>query len=156
MLVPSSRVQPELVAAPREALAEAMGRLFSAGMRPLALRARLPMHHRHRWSGVARPWSAEDVAMVIAWVLMMPYAAARFERDILSPPLAHLPAATIFFVASAAALLELTVAAMAARMVAATMRQAVRRVIRRCGRHRYARGTSGKTQLHAGLPVCFG
>jgi hypothetical protein len=34
MLVPSSRVQPEPVAAPEESLAEAIGRLFSAGVRP--------------------------------------------------------------------------------------------------------------------------
>jgi hypothetical protein len=141
MLVPSSRVQPQLAAAPGEALAEAMGRLFSAGMRPLALRARRLMHHRHRWSSVAHPWSAEDFVMVIVWVLMMPYAAVRFERDILAPPLAHPSAASTFFVGSAAALMELTVAAMAARVVAATTRQAVRRVIRRCGRLRYARGT---------------
>jgi hypothetical protein len=114
------------------------------------------MHHRHRWSGAAYPWSADDVVMLIVWVLMMPYAAARFERDILSPPLAHLATATTFFVASAAALLELTVAALVARMVAATMRQAVRRVIRRFEGHRYAGWASGKTQRHAGSPVSFG
>jgi hypothetical protein len=94
--------------------------------------------------------------MVIVWVLTMPYAAARFERDILSPPLAHLKVATSFCVASAAALMELTVAAMAAWMVAATTRQAVLYVIRRCGRHRLARWASGKTQRHAGSPVRFG
>jgi hypothetical protein len=156
MLVSSSRVQPEPVAAPGKALAEAVGRLFSAWVRPLALPGRWLMHHRYRWSRVAHPWSAEDVVMVIVWLLTMPYAATRFERDILSPPLAHLPVATSFFVASAAALMELTVAAMAARMVAATMRQALQRVLRRCGRHRYARWASGKTQHHAGSPVRFG
>jgi hypothetical protein len=155
MLV-ASCVQPEPVAAPGQALADAMGRLFSAGARPLALCARRLTHHRHRWSGVAHPWSAEDVVMVIVWVLMMPYAAACFERDILSPPLVHLSAATTFFVASAAALMELTVAAMAARMVAATMRQAVQHVIRRCACHRYARWASGKTQGYAGSTVRFG
>jgi hypothetical protein len=156
MLVPSSLVQPEPIAVPEEAVAKALGRLLSPWAHPLAPWTRWLIHRPPRWSDIAHPWSAEDVTMVIVWVLMMPYAAARFEQDIIAPPLAHLPAATIFFVASAAALLELTVAAVAARMVAATMRQAVQRVIRRVGRHRYIRGMSGKTQRHAGSVVRFG
>jgi hypothetical protein len=148
MLVPSSPVQPKPLAAPEEAVAKALARLLSPWAHPPGPRTRWLMHHRPPWSDMAHPWSAEDVVMVIVWVRMMPYAAARFERDIIAPPLAHLPAATTFFVASAAALVELT--------VAATMRQAVRSVIRRAGLHRYVRGASGKTQRHAGSLIRFG
>jgi hypothetical protein len=150
MLVPSSLVQPEPIAVAEEAVAKALARLLSPGAHPLALRTRWLMHHRPRWSDIGHSWSAEDVMMVIVWVLMMPYAAARFERDIISPPLAHLPAASTFFVASAAALAELAVAAVAARMATATMRQAVRRVIRRAGPHRDVRGGPTKRGIMLG------
>jgi hypothetical protein len=91
--------------------------------------------------------------MVIVWVLTMPHAAARFEHEILLPRFAHLPTGGIFFVASAAALMELTAAALLARTFAAMMRKAGRRVIHRYQHHR---GTSGFAQRYAGLLVCFG
>lgn len=73
-------------------------------------------------------WSAEDILMVIAWVLAMPFAAMRFERAIIAPPFAHLSAGGSFVAASAEALLELAVAAVLARAFAATMRRAARRL----------------------------
>jgi hypothetical protein len=94
--------------------------------------------------------------MIAVWVLIMPQAAARFEQEILVPPFAHLPAGGIFVVASAAALIELAVGALSARMFVAVMRAAARRVRQRCRGHGYGWLTSGITQRRAGLPVRFG
>jgi len=82
---------------------------------------------------IGRPWSAEDILMVIVWVMTMPFAAARFESAILMPPFVHLPAHGSFVVASVEALLELAVAAMLARACAALVRRSARRMMSRRG-----------------------
>lgn len=92
---------------------------------------------------IGRPWSANDVAMVLGWVAILPHAAARFEHDILVPPVSHLSAGGNFLVASAAALAELVVAALLARVLGTGMRKAVRHAVclwqarRTCSRDRY-------------------
>jgi hypothetical protein len=78
---------------------------------------------------IGRPWSANDVAMVLGWVAILPLAAARFEHDILVPPVNHLSAGGNFIVASAASLTELTVAALLARVVGTALRHALRRML---------------------------
>jgi hypothetical protein len=81
---------------------------------------------------IGRPWSANDVAMVIGWVAILPHAAASFEHDILAPPVSHLSAEGNFLVASAAALAELLVAALLARVLGAATREALQRLLCLC------------------------
>lgn len=87
--------------------------------------------------------------MVIVWILMLPHAAARFEHEILLPRFTHLPPGGIFFVASAAAVMELTGAALLARMCAAIMRESARRLIHGYGSRVSARETSVTERRHA-------
>ena len=83
-----------------------------------------------RRSMVRHPWSADDIMMVIVWVLIMPHAAVRFEHDILVPPVGDLSAGGTFLVASAAALMELLVAALVGRAIGATVRETIRYLVR--------------------------
>jgi hypothetical protein len=76
-----------------------------------------------------RPWSANDVAMVMGWVAILPHAAMSFEHDILTPPVSHLSAGGTFLVAAAAVLAELVMAALLARVLGTAMRMALRRAI---------------------------
>ena len=81
-------------------------------------------------STMGRAWSADDVIMVIVWVVALPHAAARFEHEILAPPVSNLSRGAIFLVASAAALTELLVAALLARVLGLVMRKALQSLVR--------------------------
>jgi len=78
---------------------------------------------------VGHPWSANDIAMVIGWVAILPHAATSFEHDILVPPVSHLSAGGNFLVAAAAVLAELAIAALLARMLGSVVRKALRRAV---------------------------
>lgn len=82
--------------------------------------------------GVGAPWSANDIIMVIGWVMVLPCAAARFQHDILAPPFSGLSEASTFLVASASALAELMVAAVMARVLGTLSRKAAQHLIHRC------------------------
>jgi hypothetical protein len=82
-----------------------------------------------RRSITGRPWSAGDVTMMIAWVAILPHAAARFEHEILVPPINDLSGGAVFLIASAAALLELSLGALIARMLGAAIRKALLRLV---------------------------
>jgi hypothetical protein len=99
------------IAAPAEALAVALDCQLAAVVRPPLHLVRQMVRQVRRRSIVSQPWSAEDALMVIVWVLIMPHAAARFEHDILVPPVGDLSAGATSLVASVAVLLELLVAA---------------------------------------------
>ncbi|HSZ88459.1 MAG TPA: hypothetical protein VK822_03685 [Acetobacteraceae bacterium] len=133
MTITHSRGQPDRVARLGDGLPVVMDRLFSAVPCQPALIAPRPARRVRRDPVIGHPWSAEDSLMVIGWVLAMPFAAARFEHAILTPPFAHLPAGGSFVVASAEALLQLAVAAKVARSFTAIMRRAARQVVRGCG-----------------------
>ena len=133
MQVAWSRGHPDRVVGQGEALAVPLGQLFSAVVSaPAPLMRRLA----HLESTSGHVWSAEDVLMVIVWVLILPHAATRFEHYILVPPFANLPAVGAYFVAYAATLGELTVGAMLARIFAAIIRKILRSVVHRAARYR--------------------
>ena len=132
MTITWSRGQPDLTASLGDGPAVVMDFLFSAVTCLPAPFARWSARRAHLEPVIGHPWSAEDILMVIVWVLTMPFAAARFECAILTPPFAHLPAGGSFVVACAEALLELAIAAMLARSSTAIMRRAARRVVCRC------------------------
>jgi hypothetical protein len=78
---------------------------------------------------VGRPWSADDVTMMIGWVAILPHAAARFEHEILVPPINGLSGGAVFLVASAAALMELSLGALLARMLGVAVRKGLLRLV---------------------------
>ena len=96
---------------------------------------------------IGHPWSANDVAMVVGWVAILPHAAMTFEHDILVPPVSHLSAGGDFLVASASALAELVVAALLARVVGTAMRNSLQRAIRHWRARRAADGAGRPLKL---------
>ncbi|HUB11824.1 MAG TPA: hypothetical protein VMB34_07695 [Acetobacteraceae bacterium] len=72
---------------------------------------------------MGHPWSADDVMMVIGWIVILPHAATRFEHEILVPPVASLTGGGAFLIAAAATLMELTFGALLARALGTTARK---------------------------------